>query len=124
MKSKKIKYEIIRDMADKLYKRTFHHTMFQVAHVMIEGKKKYPKDNWNERPLKHHLSHIRKHLDDYEANPCFSNLEDLTHACTRIIMITSSLINNNIEEYGKHVARLEQPICIEEEEQFQMLRIY
>lgn len=122
MKSKKLKYEKIRELADKLYTQTFHQTMFQVAHVIFEGKKKYPKDDWQERPLEHHLSHIRKHLDDYEENPCFDNLEDLTHACTRIMMITTTLINNNIHDYGKLVGRLEH-IHTEEKERFPMLQI-
>jgi hypothetical protein len=96
--------------------------MFQVAHVILEGKKKYPKDDWQERPLEHHLSHIRKHLDDYEKNPCFDNLEDLTHACTRIMMITTTLINNNIHDYGKMVGRLEH-IHTKEKEKFPMLQV-
>ena len=96
----KAAYNQIKDVAFKLYQNDFFYMFFEIAKTMMEGKKKYPKNNWLERDPKEHLNHIRKHLDDYEQDPCIAKLEDLTHAATRIIMLGEQLINQNIYEYA------------------------
>ena len=66
---------------------------------MLLGAKKYKKNDWRTRGDKHHLEHIRDHLDAYEKNPTLESIDDLTHAATRCMMLAQSLIENNQKEY-------------------------
>ena len=101
----KAAYTKIKDVAFKLYQNDFFYMFFEIAKTMMDGKNKYPKNNWLERDPKEHMSHIRKHLDNYEKNPCLDNLEDLTHAATRIIMVAEQLISENIYDYTTRASR-------------------
>jgi hypothetical protein len=73
--------------------------------VMLLGAKKYKKNDWRVRGDKHHLEHIRDHLDAYEKNPTLESLDDLTHAATRCMMLSQSLIENHKKEYITHVSQ-------------------
>ena len=72
---------------------------------MLLGAKKYKKNDWRVRGDKHHLQHIRDHLDAYEKTPTLASLDDLTHAATRCMMLAQSLIDNNKKDYITNVSK-------------------
>ena len=104
MENEKI-YDKIRRHAFRIYQGIFFETFFEIARVMLEGKKKYKRDDWEDRPINHHLEHIRAHLDKFEKEPIFSNYEELTHAATRCIMLAQAQINKNNHEYKRQVLK-------------------
>ena len=55
----------------------------EVAMVLAEGEAKYGKDNWKGLSIDEINNHVYNHLLDYQQEP---NLEDLSHAATRILM--------------------------------------
>lgn len=88
-----------QEYAQKLLSVTFREAIQEMLKVMIEGKEKYKKDDWETRSVDHHLEHIRAHLDSYDKNRDFNHLYDLTHAMTRCMMLTQALINKSPNEY-------------------------
>ena len=88
----KIDFNELKKYADNLKKNTFTKTIDLVAMTMMLGSKKYPKEDWKERSIEHHLEHIFDHLDNFKADPSLKKLEDLTHATCRCMMLCEKII--------------------------------
>lgn len=89
----KMQEKEIKDYVQKLCTVTFKGALQEMMKVMVEGLSKYPEDDWEDRPAIHHIQHIIAHLNNYRINPCYENLEDLTHAMTRCTMLVQSQLN-------------------------------
>lgn len=89
----KMQEKEMKDYVQKLCTVTFKGALQEMMKVMVEGLSKYPEDDWEDRPAIHHIQHIRAHLNNYKKNPCYENLEDLTHAMTRCTMLVQSQLN-------------------------------
>jgi hypothetical protein len=83
--------EKLENMIEQV-KVIFADTIREVAITMLEGKKKYPKDNWAQRDDIEHIKHIFNHLVDFAGDDSLKKLEDLTHATTRCMMLTQKFI--------------------------------
>jgi len=68
----------------------------EVHKVMVEGEKKYPRNDWDERDIEEHVTHAQDHLsrfiDDYIHGDLESAKENVTHLSARVLMLTNKFL--------------------------------